>query len=138
MQKIELKYKSENISANHKYLKYTGFLWLIIGTTQIVLDDKLGYFSLILGIAHFFFLNKKQSDVFASITNGIFQRNHWFASQTDLTKAKYVKKFAGDVTFVFNNKEIRIEAMFLDETSQEDLDSFIASCKIPTKIIPVQ
>lgn len=140
MQNVKLKYKPEAVNGIHKYFKHMGFLWLILGVIQIITENtlnELGWYSIIFGILHVIALNV-ESHLFATIKNGMFKKNRWFASQTDLTKAKYVKKFAGDVTFVFNNKEIRIEAMFLDETSQEDLDSFIASYKIPTKIIPVQ
>ncbi|GGE38907.1 hypothetical protein [Psychroflexus planctonicus] len=140
MQNVKLKYKPEAVNGTHKYFKYMGLFWLIMVVIQIITENtlnELGWYSIIFGISHVIALNI-ESHVFATIKNGMFKKNRWFASQTDLTKAKYVKKFAGDVSFVFNNKEIRIEAMFLDETSQDDLDNFIASYEIPTKVIPVQ
>ncbi|GGE36704.1 hypothetical protein [Psychroflexus planctonicus] len=138
MNKIDLKIKKEFRSANQKYFKYIDIAWVVLGTFMLFDDDKMGWFYLGLGLIHYLFHSSINNEIHASIHNGVFKKNTWFASKTDLKKAKYVKKFAGDVTFVFSNKETRIETQTLEEESIELLDQFINENEIPCEVIPIR
>lgn len=139
MQFIELNYKNEYKNSNQTYLKIMGLIWLAFGAVELIFSDNtFGWFHIALGAIHVVAIYHEKPNSYATITNGVFKTNFWFASKTDLTKAKYVKKFAGDVTFVFAEKELRIDTQFLDQESVNQLDEFIAFYNIETEVIPVR
>ena len=114
MDKIVLQVKPEFHKNNNKYFKYLGVVWLILGIGMVLNQDLFGWFYLVLGVIHYLFHKQIDHSIHSTITNGIYKSNTWFASKTNLLKAKKVKKFAGDVTFVFPHKEIRIDTQVLD------------------------
>jgi hypothetical protein len=101
-------------------------------------DSRVGWLYLALGGIQLLFYDTINNEIYATIHQGVFQYNLWFASKTDLTKATYVKKFAGDVTFVLPAKEIRIDTQQFEKKSIKLLDQFIDAYQIPCKIIPIR
>jgi hypothetical protein len=138
MEKIVLQVKPEFHKNNNKYFKYLGVIWLILGVGMLLDQNVVGWFYLILGGVHYYYHKSIDHSYHSTITNGIYKANTWFASKTNLLKAQKVKKFAGDVTFVFPHKEIRIDTQVLDQESIDALDQFIIKHEIPCEVIPVR
>lgn len=138
MKIILLKYKSETVPKKNNLYKIFGCIWLFLGFTQIISGTKIGYLYFISGIFYIYPLFNKNPEIFATITNGIYKRNYLFSTKTDLTKAKFVKKFAGDVTFIFQHRELRIDGQLLDEESLAKLEEFVQNQQINSKVIPIR
>lgn len=138
MEKIKLKIKKELLPAYQKYQKYMGIAWLVSGIFTLFNDSSVGWFYIALGAIQFLFHTTINNQILPRINQVVFQYNSWFACKTDLTKATYVKKFAGDVTFFLSAKEIRIDTQQLEKKSIKKLDQFIDTYQIPCKITPIR
>lgn len=138
MQSFKLKYKTDVQPKNQKFNKIFGVFWLCLGLGQLTTDNNIGFLSIIVGFFNIFPIFGLTPDIYAVIENGYYKRNFWLASKTNLTKAKYAKKFAGDITFVFQHKEIRIDGQMLDDNSLTKLDDFINKNEINLQLIPVR
>ena len=138
MEKIVLQVKPEFRKSNNKYFKYFGVIWLIVGLAMVLDQNIVGWFYLVLGVVHYYYHKSIDLNNHSTINKGIYKPNTWFASKTNLLEAQKVKKFAGDVTFVFPQKEIRIDTQVLDQESKDVLDQFIIEHGIPCEVIPVR
>ena len=138
MKKNVLHTKTEFQKTNTKYAKYVGIFWFLFGVVDVVYINSMGWFYMGLGVFHYALYYSIDYTIYATIENGMYKQNNWFASKTNLTKAKYVKKFAGDITFVLHNKEVRIDSQMLNQESIDAIDQFIQQNEIPCEIIPVR
>ena len=112
-----------------------GILWLVLGTTAIIInsDNIFNYGYLLIAILHvgtYLFENKKQ---YLTIENGIISKNHLIPKKINLNEIKRIKKFAGDYLLKTDSTELRIKTELIDEKSLTELKTMLENLNLETK-----
>ena len=118
---MKIRYSKKRLRTN----LILGCAWTILSIAKLLFNEELkwpDYALFVLGLLYFALYLYEINYQYITIENGFIYKNWPFSKKLELAKVTQIKKFAGDVTLISEDKKLKIDTLILSAESKRILD----------------